>query len=75
METQIVEKVFAQLKDLPEESQRQVPQFARSLGRSTPQGTPGKKLLRFAGAIPRDDLGLMREAIEQGCEQVDTAQW
>jgi hypothetical protein len=28
-------------------------------------------LLRFAGAIPSDDLQLMPEVIEQGCEQVD----
>ena len=35
------------------------------------EGTPGRKLTRFAGWIPTDDLTLMQEAIESGCERVD----
>ncbi|MHC5932631.1 hypothetical protein [Nostoc sp.] len=31
-----------------------------------------EQLLRFAGSIPTDDIQLIREAIEQDCEQVDT---
>jgi hypothetical protein len=41
----------------------------------TRQGVPGRQLLRFAGAIPPDDLDLMRQAIEADCEQVDTHEW
>jgi len=36
---------------------------------------PGKQLLQFAGAIPLDDLELMRQAIEDECEQVDLNEW
>ncbi|GAB4152944.1 MAG: hypothetical protein Fur0021_18180 [Candidatus Promineifilaceae bacterium] len=47
-------------------------QFTRALAQTTPQGVPGRKPLRFAGTIPLEDVQLMREAIEQGYEQVDT---
>ena len=75
MDTPIVEKVIEQLKALPQELQRRGLEFTRALAESTPRGVPGRQLLRFAGAIPRDDIRLMSEAIERGCEQVDTNEW
>ena len=75
MDTPIVEKVIEQLKALPQELQRRVLEFTRALAESTPRGVPGRQLLRFAGAIPPDDIRLMSEAIERGCEQVDTNEW
>jgi hypothetical protein len=45
------------------------------LTKSKIKGVPGKKLLRFAGSIPKKDLQLMSEAIKQDCEQVDTDEW
>ena len=50
-------------------------EFTRALAVSTPHGVPGRQLLRFAGAISLDDVQLMREAIEQGCERVDADEW
>jgi hypothetical protein len=35
------------------------------------RGVAGQQLLHFAGSISPEDAKLMREAIEQGCEQVD----
>ena len=67
----IQEKLLQQLDTLPEDLQRRVLDFAQALALSVPKGVPGKRLLRFAGAIPADDLRLMQEAIESGCEQVD----
>jgi hypothetical protein len=32
-------------------------------------------LLGFAGVIQPDDLDRMRQAIEEGCEQVDVHEW
>ena len=69
MDMPIVEKVIEQLKALPQELQRRVLEFTRALAESTPRGVPGRQLWRFAGAIPRDDIRLMSEAIERGCEQ------
>jgi hypothetical protein len=75
MDTPIVEKAIEQLKALPQELQRRVLEFTRALAESTPRCVPGRQLLRFAGTIPRDDIMLMSEAIERGCEQVDGNEW
>ena len=64
-----------QLEQLSTERQRQVLEFARSLVAHQLRGVPGKDLLRFAGAIHGDDLEIMRQAIEEGCEQVDLSEW
>jgi hypothetical protein len=75
MDISILEQVIEQLKVMPQDLQWQVLEFARTLAGSSIQGVPGWQLLRFAGAIPPDDIQLMREAIEQDCEQVDTDEW
>ena len=73
MDTPIIDKVVEELKDLPPELQRRVLEFTRALAVSSPHGIPGQQLLRFSGSISLEDVQLMREAIEQGCEQVDAA--
>jgi hypothetical protein len=73
--TTLVDKVVDQLKTLPYEMQWRVFEFTRALAVSVPRGVPGPQLLRFAGAIPLDDLQLMRQAIEEGCERVDADEW
>jgi hypothetical protein len=67
--------VIEQLKSLPQESQWRVLEFARALALSTPRGVPGQRFLRFAGTLPPDDVEVMRAAIEQYCERVDTDEW
>ena len=74
MNASIIDEVVEQLKAMPQDLQWQVLEFARTL-KVEIQGTPGRNLLPFAGSIPPDDLQLMREAIEQGCEQVDLNEW
>ncbi len=75
MDIPVVEKVIEQLKNLPQELQWRVLEFTRALAGSNPHGIAGIQLLRFAGAIPLDDVTVMKEAIEQGCEQVDANKW
>jgi len=75
MDGPIVEKVIETLKALPLVSQLQVLDFTRALAQSVPRGVPGARLMRFAGSIPPEDIKLMSEAIERGCEQVDTNEW
>ena len=75
MDTLIIDKLIEQLKDLPKELQWRVLEFTRALAVSTPHGVPGTQYLRFAGTIPLDDIKVMRQAIEQGCEQVDAGEW
>jgi hypothetical protein len=40
-----------------------------------PRSAAGKDLQHLAGTISAEDAGQMREAIEQGCEQVDEREW
>ena len=75
MNTLVMDRVVDQLRVLPNELQWRVLEFTRSLAASMPHGVPGGQLLQFAGAIPANDLQLMRQAIEQGCEQVDSNGW
>ncbi len=75
MKSSIVEKVIEQLQFLPQELQWRVLEFTRTLAVSNPHGVAGAQLLRFAGAIPMNDIQVMRKTIEQGCEQVDTDEW
>ena len=75
MNIPIIDEVVEQLKAMPQPLQRQVLKFVQSLVNAEIRGTPGQQLLRFAGSIPSDDLQLMREAIKQDCERVDTGEW
>ncbi len=59
-----------QLDRLPLELQRRVLQYAFDVVSALPVAVPGVTLLRFADAIPKDDLHAMGRAIEEGCEQI-----
>ena len=75
MSRSIIERVVEQLKFIPGLLQWQVLEWARTLRVSQTQGVPGQQLLKFAGTIPADDLQLMQEAIEEGCDRVDWNEW
>lgn len=75
MSAPIVDKIAEQLKVLPYESQWRVLEFTQALAAASPRGVPGSQLLPFAGVIPPDDLQLMQQAIEEGCERVDADEW
>ena len=48
----------------------------RSVIKQTPmRGATPAETLQFIGLIEKDDLALMSEAIEAGCEQVDLDEW
>jgi hypothetical protein len=71
LETEIRE----QLSQLPLEQQRQVLEFARALVTARVRGMSGQTLLRFAGLVEPDDIALMKQAIEEDCEQVQLNEW
>ena len=75
MDMPIIDKVVAQMKNLPQELQWRVWEYTRALTLTTPQGVSGGQLLRFAGLIPHEDVMTMKKAIEDGCEQVDGNEW
>ena len=75
MSTPVVDMVIEELEGLPSELQWRVLEFTRALALSKPRGRPGKELLGLVGAIGSEDLEEMRQAIEQGCEQVHVDAW
>jgi hypothetical protein len=75
MESSILDRVTDEVRVLPPELQRQVLEFARTLAVSAPRGLPGRQLLQFAGELTPEDAQLMRDAIEKGCEQIDSHEW
>ena len=75
MTNMIKTKVMEHLEYLPENLQEQVLAYVESLQRIAGRGVRGKELLQFAGTIPPDDLELMQQAIERGCERVDLNEW
>ncbi|MFP5273195.1 hypothetical protein [Coleofasciculus sp.] len=75
MDTPLLDKLIEQLKIMPQDLQWRVLEFAHALASSTIQGVSGRELLHFAGSIPPDDVKLMRQAIEQDCEQVYLNEW
>ncbi len=75
MNSAIRSKVIEQLDALPEDLQRQVLAYVETLRSEQRRGVPGQQLVEFAGTISRQDLHLMQQAIEEGCEQVDVNEW
>jgi len=76
MVTQTLEaEIREQLNQLAPEQQHQVLEFARSLIAARVRGMPGQSLLRFAGTIDTDDLAIMKQAIEEGCERINQDDW
>jgi len=60
------EQILERVKFMPDDQQRRVLDFVRTLAISRPRGVTGKDLLHFAGAIPPDDADLMARAIDEG---------
>lgn len=75
MDVSIESELLEQFQSLPHEFQRRVLEFAQALALSMPKGAPGERLLRFAGTIPADDLQVMSQVIEAGCERIDWDEW
>lgn len=71
----IQKELLVALDSLPEEAQRQVAEFARTLTARQSSGSVANALLRIGGSIDPQDLQKMDEAIVEGCEKVDVDGW
>jgi hypothetical protein len=69
------DEIARQLDKLPAAMQEQVLRFAASLSATTPVGESGADLIRFAGTLDTESARQMREAIEEGCERIEPADW
>ena len=75
MSDTIINEVVEKLRTMPDNLQQEVLLFTQKLKVTARTGIPGKNLLQFAGAISREDLEIMRQAIESDCEQIDLHEW
>ncbi len=75
MNSRIEIELREQLDQLPADQQQQVLDFARALAAKKRGATGGRVLSRFGGAITKEDLKVIAEAIEEGCEQVNPDEW
>jgi hypothetical protein len=69
------QELLGEFSKLAPVQQQQVLDYVRTLRTSKPKGVPGSTLFQFAGTIDAQDLQLMAQAIEEGCEQVDSHEW
>ena len=75
MDTPIVNEIVKKLGKLPNNLQRQVLTYVEALQIPATRVVSCPQLLQFAGNIPKEDLTIMQEAIEKGCEHVDINEW
>jgi hypothetical protein len=71
MNPAIEKELREQLDRLPTAQQRQVLDFVRALTAKKRQAASGQALKQFAGTIAKEDLALIAQAIDDGCEQVN----
>jgi hypothetical protein len=60
---------------LPPEDQRRVLDLARALAEQKIRGVKGGDLLPFTQGFSKEDLEVMRRAVEEDCERVDLSEW
>ncbi len=76
MDTTLEETLNAKVRTLTPAQQQYVLGVVEALGATAkPPGLPGASWAQFAGSISPEDLALMEQAIEEGCEKVDTDAW
>lgn len=71
----LIERVTHQLEMLPDDFIDRVLEFITTLKSRVVKGTPGIKLMKFAGIISAEDAEQMMHAIEQDCRRVDIDEW
>jgi hypothetical protein len=57
------------------EDQRKVLDLARALAERKTRTVKGKDLLPFTTGFSKEDLEVMRQAVEEDCERVDLSEW
>ncbi len=74
MNIDLSEQIHAAILDLDPKVHSRVLSFLRALGQR-PHGTPVESVVSVAIGISEDDLKLMQNAIDDGCERIDSSEW
>ncbi|MDQ3812622.1 MAG: DUF2281 domain-containing protein [Armatimonadota bacterium] len=75
MTSTIQQEIAKRLERLPLEQQQRVLHFAEALVLSAPKGVSGARFLQSSGTLNAEDVQAMAQAIEEGCERVDSHEW
>ena len=75
MKPNVEQELHEHLSRLKPAQQQRVVDFARTLATEDVRGVPGHALIRFGGAIEREELALIDRAIEAGCEKISVDEW
>lgn len=70
-----IQEIVQRSENLSPEQQQKVLDFALELSGELSKRYPGEKLLKLVGTISLEDLEIMKQAIEEGCEQVNESEW
>ena len=72
---QIRQEIIRILKTLSREQHKQVLDFTLQLSAKPSKQYPGEQLLKLVGTISKDDLEIMKRAIEEDCRKIDVSEW
>jgi len=75
MEKTLDTELLSYFHSLAKPQQLNVLDYLKSLLKKTDLDSRNNGLLKLAGSISKKDLQAMREAIQEGCEQVDENEW
>ena len=75
MSTPIENSISNEIEYLSPEQQNQVLHFVRQLKSAQDKEQRRKAKLASAGSIPHDEIERMKEAIKEGCEQINPDGW
>ena len=75
MNKPIPKELISELEKLDVDDQVRVLNYVQSLNSKPSLANPGSVMRKFVGKIPREDLDLMKQAIDTDCSQIDHASW
>jgi hypothetical protein len=73
--TALKQEISERLDSLLPEDQRKVLDLARALAGRKTHGVRGRDLIPYTRGFSKDDLEVMRRAVEEDCERVDLSEW
>ena len=68
-------ELLKQIEKLTPLQQKQVLDFTLGLTGELSKRYPGEKLLKLVGTISKEDLEIMKQTIEEECNQIDESEW
>ena len=72
---EIQHQLYEEIDRLSAAEQLRLLAAARQMRSETPKGTPWSAIQHLAGTLPDEDAKEIAQAIEEGCENIDSDEW